>query len=253
MRPLSLPALVATLFLPPDAAHAQGAPNSFGIGASIVPDYDGSADYVARPSVTGRFAFGPATIELRGAGVRADVLQGPISAGPVLNYRFGRTDEVENPQVAALPEIEGAVELGAFASIPVGGNVALSAEILGDVSDVHGGMLTTLSADWRQPLTDRFDVFASASVSVMDDNFAQTYYGVTAEGAAASGLAAYAAGGGVRDVGLTLGASIGITEQASLTGTIGYRELLGDAADSPIVEVGDSGQMIATIGLNWEF
>ena len=44
------------------------------------------------------------TVDLRGTGVRADVVSGPVAAGPGVNYRFGRTADVKNAQVAAVPE-----------------------------------------------------------------------------------------------------------------------------------------------------
>ena len=253
MNPARLSVTIAALALATPALAQEGPRNSLSLGFAVVPDYDGSSDYVARPGITGRFSFGDVTVDLRGTGVRADVVSGPVAAGPVVNYRFGRTADVKNAQVAALPETGDALELGAFVSVPLSQGVALSAEVLGDASGTHDGFLGTLSVDWRQPVSDRVTVFASASVSAMDGDFAQTYYGVTAAGAAASGLAAYAPGGGLRDAGVTLGASFGMTERMTLTTTVGYRELLGDAADSPIVQVGDSGQMVLAVGVGWTF
>ncbi|PLL14044.1 hypothetical protein C0V75_00915 [Tabrizicola sp. TH137] len=254
MTPARLSLVTIAAFALAPAALAQAAPeNSLAFGFALVPDYDGSADYSLRPAINGSFSFGDVTLDLRGTGLRADLIAGPVAAGPVLNYRFGRSSDVDNPQVAALPETEDALELGAFVSVPLNGTVALSADLLADVSGTHDGVLASLSADWRQPVSDRMAVFASASVSAMDANFAQTYYGITAAGAAASGLPAYAPGGGLRDAGLTLGASYDLTDRTTLTAAIGYRRLLGDAADSPIVQAGDRDQMTLRLGLGWAF
>jgi MipA family protein len=102
----------------PAFVWAQDGSNSVGLGFAIVPDYDGSADYVVRPSIRGQLTFGDVSISLRGTGVSADLISGPVGAGPILNYRFGRNDSVENPQVAALPEIDDAIEIGAFSPCP---------------------------------------------------------------------------------------------------------------------------------------
>lgn len=253
MKSVALAFIVAALSLAPRLAHAQDGGNTIGLGAALVPDYDGSSSYVVRPSLTGRLSFGGIGVDLRGTGLRADVLPGRIAAGPVFNYRFGRSDDVENAQVAALAPIDGAFEIGAFVSVPLDERFAITAEVLGDVSGAHSGLLATLSADWRQAVTDRFRVFASASVTAMDDSFAQTYYGVTAAGSAASGLPVYTPGGGIRSAGLTLGGSFDITPRASVTATVGYQELMGSAADSPVVQVGSTGQVVATLGLGWRF
>ena len=93
----------------------------------------------------------------------------------------------------------------------------------------------------------------AARMPAMGDSSAQTYSGFTAAGAAASGLAAHDAASGLRDAGVTLGASFNITARTAVTGAIGYRKFLGSAADSPVVAVGDSGQMFATVGLNFSF
>ncbi len=122
----------------PSGILAQDVPDSLSFGAAMVPDYDGSADYVLRPAATGRLTYGTTTIELLGTGarigLRADLVNGYVAAGPVLNYRFGRNDDVENVSVAALPEIEGAAELGLFFSYPITRELALSLEAVADVS-----------------------------------------------------------------------------------------------------------------------
>lgn len=241
------------LILATPALAEEGPRNSLALGLAAVPQYDGSADYTLRPAINGRLSFGSVTLDLRGTGLRADLVTGPVAAGPVLNYRFGRSSDVDNRQVAALPETGGAVELGAFLSLPAAPQLALSAEVLADVSGTHDGLLATLSADWRQPVTDRTALFAQASVSAMDGGFARTYYGITPAGAATSGLAAYAPGGGLRDAGLTVGVSQDLGPRTTLTAALGYRRLLGDAADSPLVQVGDRNQMTARLALGWSF
>ncbi len=56
----------------------------------------------------------------------------------------------------------------------------------------------TLAAEWRRPLTNRVTLLGSASVSAMDDAFAQTYYGVGEATSVASGLSEYRPQGGIR-------------------------------------------------------
>jgi outer membrane scaffolding protein for murein synthesis (MipA/OmpV family) len=245
--------LVLLASLVPVEVQAQRQTDSLGLGIAVVPDFDGSADFTLRPSIRGTLSFGSIGVELRGTSLRADVIDGPFGAGPIFNFRFGRGDDVKNAQVAALPEIDEALEVGAFLSVPLNRSFAISAEILGDVSDTHGGLLANASLDWRQEVSDRLDLFASASISVMDDAFAETYYGVTTQGSAASGFATFTPSGGLRDVGIQIGLGYDLTDRLSMNATIGIRRLQGDAADSPIVRVGDRQQGIVTLGLGYEF
>jgi outer membrane scaffolding protein for murein synthesis (MipA/OmpV family) len=63
-----------------------------------------------------------------------------------------------------------------------------------------------------------------------------SFYGVNAAQAVASGLARYAPDAGFKDVSAGSTASIDLTERWTLLLTGRYTHLIGDAADSPIVE-----------------
>ncbi|CCQ74837.1 MipA/OmpV family protein [Magnetospira sp. QH-2] len=234
----------------PDSSEAQ---SSVGLGVAMVPEYDGSEEYEFHLLPTGKLALGRHSIALTGSDLRANLLWGPVTLGPIVSYRAGRDADVKHAQVSLLPEIDGAVELGAHLSVALTDSFALSGEMLADVSDVHRGFHGKLSLDIQQPVTDRLALMGSVSSSFMDSNFAQTYFGVTATGAAASGLSAFDADSGFRDVGLTIGAAYQLTESVSLNGMLGYSHLLGEAGDSPIVKAGSSGQMQAVVGLSYSF
>ena len=253
-------ALAATCFpLLAPTAHAQsmlGPDDSriLGLGVQVGPQYDGSDDMAVRPGLTGRFPVFGVDVEIRGTGLRADLLDGPMAAGPTLSYRFGRDGgDIDNAQVAALPNVEDSLELGAYASLPLGQAFALSLEASKDVSAGHGGATARAALDWRQELRPATTAFASLGVSAMDGAFADAFYGVDAAGSAASGLAAYNPDGGLRDASLTVGLTQELSERLSLSGALTYRELLGDAGDSPITATGGTGQLSLTAGLGVRF
>ena len=104
--------------------------------------------------------------------------------------------------------------------------------------------------------SDRLKLKLGPRLSFADSEYMSTYFGVSSGEATASGgrLAAYDAGGGFRDVGLEFGAEYAWSDRITLYGDAGYRRLVGDAADSPIVKrAGSENQFTAGLGLTYRF
>ena len=60
--------------------------------------------------------------------------------------------------------------------------------------------------------------------------------------------------GGVKDIGLTLDLDYSLTENWIVTSRAGYKRLLGDAADSPLVEDrGSANQFSVGLSLGYRF
>lgn len=87
------------------------------------------------------------------------------------------------------------------------------------------------------------------------EDYMQTYFGVSASEAAAPGssLSEYDIGAGFQSVGISARASYDLTESTTLHIQGGWERLIGDAADSPIVEEGDANQFSIGAGLSYEF
>ena len=238
-------------------ARAQDAiTGTWTLGVVQTPDYEGSDHGQTLPLLGFRLERGSRYVELQGTALRANVLDRPgIEAGPILNYRFGRTD-VDDASVAALDTIDGAFEVGAFAalSLPLNeGALRLSAEVLGDVSGTRDGVVGTLSAGYGRALGDRLSLGLAASLSAASDGYAETYFSVGAAGAAASGLPAFDAGGGIKDAGLDLSLVYRVTDRTSVTGLVSWRRLLGDFADSPVTTRGSPDQVTFGLALTRSF
>ena len=79
------------------------------------------------------------------------------------------------------------------------------------------------------------------------------YFGVSTvqAGSSAAGLGAFDADAGFKDIHVQLSADYDINNRWSIMGGVGYKRLIGDAADSPIVETED--QFSATLGLTYRF
>ncbi|KMW58978.1 Outer membrane protein V [Candidatus Rhodobacter oscarellae] len=236
------------------AAQAQADPARVGLGAALVPQYAGAEDY--RVIVTPSFAFslGEVEVQSRGPAVQVDLVsRRGLDAGPVLRWDGGRDpSRIDSAAVSALPEVDGTLMLGGFVELgfPVAEGTFLGPrlEALQGVSGGHDGLLveaslglTRLSGDWVTG--------ARASVVYADDALMDSAFFVGA--GSPSGLAAYNPGGGLRDIGLSVFASYQLSDEWSVSGALGITQLVGEAADSPIVSSKTQG--VLSFGLSYTF
>lgn len=231
-----------------------------GIGAGVVPDYEGSDDYTARPVpiIDARYA----QLLVRGASIRLALLElnyaknsrsgTRVLMGPLVRYRGGR-DEDENDALEGLGDVDASVEAGGF----IQGNVGpwgFDVAVAQDVSDSHEGLLAKFGVKYIMPVNSRLMIAAGPSASWASDDYMQTFFAVSDRQAASSGLAPFDAGAGFKDVGIQAQLSYGFLENWMIEAQAGYSRLLGDAADSPIVsDEGSENQARLMLGISYRF
>lgn len=251
----------AAVMAPSAPAHADETYGYVSFGAVTLPEYEGADAHQVIPFVAGRAQWGQRYIAIEGVSTRANLLASSNwEAGPVASITFGRDNDIESTSVARLPELDDAVELGAFVAYALS-NVARDGDALrfearttGDVSDVYGGWQSSVSAAYAAPLGERFRLGIDVSTILVSDDYADTFFSVSTTSAAASGLPAYKAEGGLKDVGVSVSGAFALNDRWSLNGFAGYRRLLGDAADSPIVDrEGSPDQFSAGLGIGYSF
>ena len=114
------------------SAHAQGGPPqgdtvTVGIGVGVTSSYDGARDYKLIPGGTLRGTVGRHDFQLNGLQLFVDAVPNDpqrkidFELGPVAGVRFNRTGDVSDSRVAALGELDTAVELGARGSVGLRG------------------------------------------------------------------------------------------------------------------------------------
>lgn len=250
------------LFLTASTAESQENPTGFlAFGASNQPDFEGSEDYEVGPFLAARAAFRGVQFELEGVQGRLDISPYQnVGFGPAFNFRFGRDDDVENDQVAALPEIDDATELGAFLrygqpiGLASGDEGVVRLDILFDVSDVYSGYVAELSAAYTFRPTSRLGLTTGVSTRYVSEDYADTYFSITNEGAVESGLRQFTAGEGFDSVGLNLTATYQLNDRWGLIANASVQNLIGDSADSPIVDdAGSDTQTFAGLGVTYSF
>ncbi|GBC63639.1 MipA/OmpV family protein [Desulfonema ishimotonii] len=255
-RVMTLGAGLCLLFLMTGGpAAAQGIKKaSVGVGVAAIPDYEGSEDYEAIPVPilgiewhSGRF------VRLAGPGLRWNVLASNIwRFGPSLGYTWER-DDVDNKKVDRMRKVDSAVEGGAFIGYE-NEDFYITFDFLRDISDEHDGYTMTLNGEWKLPVNDQLRFFLGASAIYADDSYMETYFGVDADNASRSGLKEYDAEAGVKNVGIHLSAMYTPWENWGLNFGVGYKRLLGDAKDSPLVDdEGSANQFFGMFGVAYSF
>ncbi len=248
-------------------------PNSLtvGIGGAYRPSYEGSDDYTLGPigALAGKIAGFSFT--MRGTGISLDLIRDgrdapfSIEFGPVVYLRLDRTSGIKDPQVKALGEIDTAIEVGAVAGVAKNGvlhqydSLGVRLQYQKDVTDAHESSILTPTIEYSTPLSTRTYAQLSLSAERVGDGYAQTYFSVTAPGALASGLPAFAADGGWKNWRTSLFLAHTLTGELrdpklSLFSIASYGRMLGDFKRSPIVSVaGDRDQFFGLIGLSYTF
>lgn len=255
---------LGTMALAVPTASAQvvptdGSPHGMvAVGAGIVPEFDGAQDMRAVPFVLGDVRWGDVTMEFRGLRARVDLASDPrLSAGPLIGPRLGRNDA--DGAVGRLPEIDMAVEAGAFVGYRFGGerygqgSVQVELSLAHDVSNTHNGLIVTASASYAAVRTTDFFLSVDAQSSWTNADYARTYFGVDRAGATASGLDLYRPGAGFRDIGGGMSAGYWFSPRFGVMARAGVNYLVGDIADSPITDEGRSLQPMAALALSYRF
>lgn len=224
-----------------------------GLGAAAVPDYEGSEDMTVVPIPLVKL-IDPSGwyVELLGNTLRANLVPSATwRLGPMARYRAKR-DDVDNSKVDKLESVDAAFEVGGFVGFRYGG-WSLQVDAATDVANGHEGFLVGATGGYTwQP--DRWRIKLSGFTTYASEDYMSAYFGVNAADAARSGLKTYDADAGFKDVGATLVTSYRFTQRWGVTGAVRYAVLIGDAADSPLVEdEGDENQVLVGALVSYTF
>lgn len=227
----------------------DGVETTVALGPSVGTEYEGADEYRLLPLVVVNATLdNHMYLRTDGRGIRLNLVPSRfIQAGPTASYRLGRKD-ADDPVMAQLDEIDGAYEIGAFAlmNLPfiftANEKDALTIDIgaLADVSGAHEGFSVRASALYRGLIAKGVVLETGPFVTYGSDSFLNAYYGVGAAEAGRSGLAAFDADGGLKDMGYTASTRFSFAGDWSVILTGRVMRALGDAEESPVVAVAGS-------------
>jgi outer membrane protein len=261
----------AAALLPNTPAKAAGAldldlenvPNVFGVAVGAVPDYRGSDDYTFGIAPIFRYTFQGQEryIQLLANELTINLLNDKMFRfGPLLNYHFGRTDDVDDELVSRMVEIDDTVEAGAFADIVWADaqerrkRFILGAKLYQDVGDESDGLRANISARYWQPVAKPLDLGIAAGAIYQDDDYADHYFGVNSDNAGTSGLPFFTADGGVNEYYMVVSGIFYLNKNWLLSAGVRGSVIACDPADSPLVDQqGDSTQWIGGAGIGYVF
>ncbi|TDF38234.1 MipA/OmpV family protein [Alteromonadaceae bacterium M269] len=230
------------------------------VGAALNNEYRGSDDYSVVPFIVSNFSVGSVGVELEGLTFRAQLFDySNWEFGFTAEYDFGRDEDVDNEVVASLREIDSTINTGAYAFyqdnsvFKQGDEFEFRLSALVDSGDAHEGAYATLGAAYTLPMKSQWRIQFELETTYANDDYIDTYFGIDEENSLLSGLPIYDADSSFRDV--TLSTSIGYFTKSNwgVFARLSASKLLGDAKDSPIVDIGSSNQYLFGIGAYYRF
>jgi MipA family protein len=138
----------------------------------------------------------------------------------------------DDPILRGWGDIPGTARAGMFASYT---RDWLS--VRGSVSDAlahHEGVLVSLAVEAKYHATQRLTLSIGPEMTWANNQYAQTFFGISAVQSEIAGIAPYRAKSGVNTVGGSAGAAYRLTDHWSLGAHVSYGRLQGDAANSPV-------------------
>lgn len=261
-------ALAVAAFLGGTAASAQAGETSgffdwvhgdwyltVGAAGFAAPEFEGASDMVFRATpMISLGKVGPeARFTSRNDNISLSLMDtGSFRTGPVGKILFSR-DSSDSDELKGLNDVKWGGELGAFAEFYPTDWLRVRGELRQGLR-AHEGMVGDIAVDAFKDVTETIRVSGGPRLSFASADYFDTYYGVNAEESAASGLAEYDPGGGLKSAGVGGAITWKATEKvtASLFGE--YARLLGPAADSSLVkERGSVNQFMVGMSTTYRF
>ncbi|EYC52904.1 hypothetical protein AZ34_12415 [Hylemonella gracilis str. Niagara R] len=160
-------------------------------------------------------------------------------------------EESDDSALRGMGDVDREAELGAFAhqrlGTWLGGGLSARTHLRYGAGEDHRGGQAELGLGWGRRLAQRSLMNLGLSVAWANQNYMQTYFGVTPAQSVSSHYAEYQADGGLRDLRL----SLGFIQLFSPTTTgllmVGQTWWQGEATDSPLVQERRNTMLIAAL------
>jgi outer membrane scaffolding protein for murein synthesis (MipA/OmpV family) len=211
----------------------------------VSPKFEGAKSYdaIAFPFIAPAGVGSDGVLQVKGADdVRLRLFRASgFEFGPLAGYRFGRDgDDVSNVDVG---DVDGGLVLGGFATYRTG-PLAFSVSYHHQVTGDDTGGLVRFGVEHTSRLSPTVQLTAGVGTNYATQDYMTAFF-------ATPGLAGYDPEAGFKDVYAGATAAIDLSDRWSLLLIGRYARLLGDAADSPIVET--ENQLYGGLALSYKF
>jgi MipA family protein len=258
------PALAQGIFYTPDQQPAAWDVNrrpavwdiNLAAGAAMLPTFNGSDRYRVTPIPLVMIRWRD-TVSLGAEGLSLYWHDDNLRIGGGVSYDGGRPDHASggilssgDDRLRGLGDVDASVGLRGFASYRLG-SVYLDAAAIKYLGSQNDGIMVNFGASAPLALTKHFIVRPHIGASWADDNYMQSFFGISAIQASRSAFPQFNAGAGLEDVngGLTL--VYLFNNHWFLGADATATQYLGQTARSPITIANTNATVAAVIGYHF--
>lgn len=262
---IALPQMAVAEGSKPNAVKPEGWNFSVGLGAIATPNHLGDDAYRLNVVPDIRVTWSDRFFASVGQGVGYNVIKADgWRVGPILKYDFGQDEDGSTPfsvsggdssDLRGLGDVDGTFELGGFVEYSLA-HVSAKLELRQGIGG-HEGLIGDAELKYKRAFKvgqSRAIMTFGPELTFGSANYMSTYFDVNAAQAAASGLTAFDADGGLLSYGIGGSLTYLVTRRVVVTWFAGYDRLTGDAADSSLVrERGSANQFGGGVFVSYTF
>ncbi len=223
------------------------------VGAVVLAgrEYQGSDESRVRvlPSIDYQWGNGFFAGVLNGVGYNASK-RPDMAYGVRITADFGR-DEGRSDALRGLGDIDARPEIGAFFNFNPTPSVSLNTSLRYGSGNDRKGLLIDLGAGWSTSVSPSLRFGTTIATTWANSDYNQEYFGINSGQASRRGYAQFAPGSGFKDARIGASLTYRINPTWSLTGSVTYSKLMGDAKHSPIVR--ETGTTSGLLALGYSF
>jgi outer membrane protein len=227
-----------------ETPSASSSPWRFSVGAGVVnmPKFPGasSTKWEVVPSVSanyGRFFIGAnpdaASLLSLGAYLYRD---SNWRVGAAVTYDFIEPrSESDDPRLQGLGDVKRTAHAELF-GVYTYQFISARASVLTDIAGNGRGTVATFDVMGRYQPIPQLTLGAGPGLTWGSSKYNETYFGVTPEQSARSGLPTFSAGSGLNQLRFSINGAYRIATRWNVGASVSFAWLRGDASDSPITE-----------------
>lgn len=148
---------------------------------------------------------------------------------------FGR-DESRWSALRGMGDIDPKPELGAFLNYSLNKEITLTSSLRYGAGNHSAGMVIDIGAGYSTKLSPLWRLGFGTSMTLANEDYMQSYFGITAAQSASSGYTTYRPEFGLRDVRANASLSYQVNPNVAILTSVSVSSLQGDAKDSPLTQ-----------------